>query len=130
MIIMFKKITSTLSTLYISIFTSLKGRKVGTDQFGNTYYVGKPRTGQKRERRWVIFNGQPEATKIPPLWHGWVHHQSDLIPDSDNHVVHKWQKEHTPNLTGTPYAYVPPGHALKKGKRPKVTGDYQAWKPK
>ncbi len=127
---MLKKITSTLSTLYISLFTQLRGDKVGVDQFGNTYFKGKPRTGQKRERRWVIYNGKPEATKIPPEWHGWIHHQTDQVPQEDNPLRHKWQKAHIPNLTGTPYAYVPPGHELNKGKRPKATGDYEAWTPK
>jgi NADH:ubiquinone oxidoreductase subunit len=40
-----------------------------------------------------------------------------------------WQKPHQQNLTGTPEAYMPPGHTLKKGQRSKATGDYQAWRP-
>lgn len=127
---MITKITSVLSTLYISLFTMTKGKKVGVDQFGNTYFTGKPRNGQKRDRRWVMYNGKPEATKIPPEWHGWIHHQTDLVPQENNPLRHKWQQEHIPNLTGTPYAYVPPGHELNAAKRPKVTGDYEAWTPK
>lgn len=128
--IMLKKLTSTLSTLYISFFTKMRGKKIGVDQFGNTYFTGKARTGQKRERRWVMYNGQPEATKIPPEWHGWIHHQTDQIPQDKNPLRRKWQKEHVPNLTGTPYAYVPPGHELNDDTRPTVTGDYEAWSPK
>lgn len=126
---MLKKITSVLSTIYISLLTSTRGKKIGVDQFGNTYFTGKPRTGQKRERRWVMYNGQPEATKIPPEWHGWMHHQTDLIPQENNPLRQKWQKEHIPNLTGTPYAYVPPGHKLNDDTRGRVTGDYEAWTP-
>ena len=107
-----------------------RGKKIGVDQFGNTYFTGKARRGQKRDRRWVIYNGQPEATKIPPEWHGWIHHQSDIIPQEKNPLRQKWQKAHIPNLTGTPYAYVPSGHEQGKNSRPDVTGDYQAWTPK
>ena len=26
------------------------------------------------ERRWVIYNGVAEATRMPPSWNGWMHH--------------------------------------------------------
>ncbi len=103
---------------------------VGVDSFGNKYFTAKPRKGYKRERRWVIYKGAPEATKIPPEWHGWMHHQTDVIPSSDNKSFRrKWQKPHQQNMTGTNEAYRPPGHILKGGKREKATGDYEAWTP-
>ena len=40
-----------------------------------------------------------------------------------------WQKDHLPNLTGTRYAYRPPGHVLSGGQRDKATGDYEPWTP-
>ena len=40
-----------------------------------------------------------------------------------------WQKEHQPNPTGTPAAYLPPGHTLKGGRRAAATGDYEPWTP-
>ena len=127
---MFKKITSVLSTAYISLFTMTKGKQTGTDDFGNIYYTGKPRRGQKRERRWVIYNGKPEASKVPPEWHGWLHHQTDAVPSQNNPYRQKWQKDHLPNLTGTPNAYFPPGHGSQNKPRAKTTGDYEAWQPK
>lgn len=119
-----------LITKVISYFT---GTKVGQDEFGNVYYRGKrientPR--QQKEKRWVIFKGEVEASAIPPLWHAWLHGSSDQLPDSGIHTrLFPWQKPHLPNLTGTIYAYRPKGHTLRGGKRTKATGDYQAWKP-
>jgi len=102
----------------------------GIDSFGNKYYTAKPLKGYKRERRWVMYHGAAEASKIPPEWHGWMHHQTDSVPSSDSKGFRrKWQKSHTPNLTGTHEAYRPPGHLSQGGKRPETTGDYEAWKP-
>ncbi len=103
---------------------------VGEDVLGNRYFTAKPRKGYKRERRWIIYNGAPEASNIPPEWHGWMHHQTDTIPANDAKSFRRsWQKPHQKNMTGTNQAYRPPGHLLKEGKRPETTGDYEAWDP-
>ncbi|TCK31651.1 NADH:ubiquinone oxidoreductase subunit [Ancylobacter aquaticus] len=108
------------------------GEFVGTDDFGNRYYRTKggridPSLGF--ERRWVIFNGVAEATKIPPGWHAWMHQRSDVPPSQETYVAHEWEKPHRPNPTGTVDAYHPPGSAIGFGHRPEVTGDYKAWTP-
>ncbi len=120
-----------MSPAYTLCFTLLsRGGKVGTDQFGNKYYEAKPRKGYKLTRRWVIYNGTPEASKVPPEWHGWLHHQLADIPiEQGPSLRHPWQKPHTPNLTGTTKAYRPPGHILMGGKRGKAIGDYEPWTP-
>lgn len=124
------KFLGVMSPAHINFFNAVKrGEKVGEDTFGNAYYRGKPRKGYKRERRWVIYGGDtPEATLVPPEWHGWLHHQSDDIP-SEEGFRRSWQKPHQQNLTGTTQAYRPPGHILEGGKRDKATGDYEAWQP-
>lgn len=121
----------TLSPVHIQWVTLVSGaKKIGTDQGGNRYFSAKPRTGYKRERRWVLYKGAPEATKVPPEWHGWLHYQSDAIPDSNTASFRRsWQKPHEPNLTGTNVAYRPPGHILSGGQRDAATGDYEAWVP-
>lgn len=125
------KFLGALSPAHISWFTwSYGGELVGKDQLGNRYYRGKPRPGYKRERRWVIYKDEPEASKVPPEWHGWLHHQTDEIPGPDKESFRRpWQKPHQPNLTGTDETYRPPGHILEGGKRDKATGDYEAWSP-
>ena len=81
------------------------------------------------ERRWVIYNGTAEASRIPPEWHGWMHHTVDVPPTEDNYKSREWEKPHVPNMTGTPQAYRPSGSTLASGRRPKATGDYQPWTP-
>ncbi len=127
---MLKSIFGVLSTFQINVFTLFRGKKVGQDAYGNTYFEGKPRAGTKRNRRWVIYKGEAEATMVPAEWHGWLHYQRDDFPDIDQgEYRQKWQKPHKPNMTGTPDAYVPPGHASTPEKRAKASGDYEAWTP-
>lgn len=85
----------------------ISGELVGTDQYSNKYYRGRSRNRYDRERRWVVYKGRPEASKVPPEWHAWLHHLSEQPLDESQR--HDWQKEHVPNLTGTRAAYHPPG---------------------
>jgi len=119
------------SPAHISFFTMTKrGKKIGKDALGNTYYEAPARKGYKLTRRWVMYKGTPEASAIPPEWHGWIHHQTDSVPSSDQESFRRpWQKPHQENMTGTNQAYRPPGHVLSGGKREKATGDYEAWSP-
>jgi NADH:ubiquinone oxidoreductase subunit len=118
------------------LFTWLRGALVGTDSFGNRYYREKGtkplvRGGgmESRERRWVLYKGTAEASKVPPEWHGWLHHSAKAPPDPGAQPRRPWQKEHLPNLTGTRLAYRPPGSVLRGGHRPAATGDYEPWMP-
>lgn len=100
-----------------------KGEAVGADRFGNRYYREKG-----GRRRWVIYRGQAEASKVPPEWHVWLHHTSDEIPPSQPQR-RPWEREHVPNLTGTEHAYRPSGQLKSGGHRPRATGDYEPWRP-
>ena len=110
-------------TLGTRLFTWRKGERVGTDTYGNRYF--RERNGP---RRWVLFNGDVEASKVPPLWHAWLHYTSDDVPD-DNQPGPIFEKSHAANLTGTPEAYRPPGHVSSGGRRDRATGDYEPWRP-
>jgi len=108
------------------------GELVGTDEQGNRYYRttgGKIDPTLGFERRWVIYNGLAEASRVPPSWHGWLHHTVDVPPTEQAYTPREWEKSHVPNLTGTPAAYRPSGSTLASGQRPKATGDYQPWTP-
>ncbi len=119
-----------LSQAHIWLYAKIIGeQKVGEDMFGNQYYVGTRKAGRTRQRRWVVYAGEPEASKVPPEWHAWLHHTSDAIPQNENPLRRPWQKPHQQNLTGTQQAYLPPGHMLEGGEREKATGDYEAWTP-
>ncbi len=127
----FLRLFGALSPAHISLFTWLSRKeRVGSDVYGNIYYRAPAQTGQKRQRRWVIYNGVPEASLVPPEWHGWLHYQTDSIPEDTGVSFRRfWQKPHQPNRTGTTLAYYPPGHITQGGKREKATGDYTAWSP-
>jgi NADH:ubiquinone oxidoreductase subunit len=59
------------------IYTLINGVMVGTDEFGNRYYRARKDKLQGRERRWVLYRGKPEASRVPPEWHAWLHHTTD-----------------------------------------------------
>ena len=109
-------------TLGTQIFTARKGVKVGKDDQGNTFY--QTRDGK---RRWVIYNGECEASRISPDWHGWLHFTWDE-PPTTSALAHKpWEKPHQENLTGTAMAYAPAG-SLRQA-HPADRRDYEAWSP-
>ncbi|MFC7400246.1 NADH:ubiquinone oxidoreductase subunit NDUFA12 [Chelatococcus sp. GCM10030263] len=119
-------------TIGTQFWTWRKGELVGEDEFGNRYY--RTRGGAKDpalgfERRWVIYADYAEASMIPPGWHGWMHHTTDVPPSRDTYTPREWQKPHRPNLTGTAEAYRPSGSTLASGQRPPATGDYSPWTP-
>jgi NADH:ubiquinone oxidoreductase subunit len=106
------------------------GRKVGEDELGNRYYEQRRGVGPLgTPRRWVVYKDLAEASKVPPGWHGWLHHTLDKPPTESTATVRPWQQPHRPNLTGTAEAYRPPGSILSRGKRAKAGGDYEPWRP-
>ncbi len=122
------------SSLGTRLYTWLKGQEVGRDAFGNRYFREKGGgrvhpDSIRKERRWVLYEGEPEASRVPPEWHAWLHHTTNEVPPEGGPPKRPWQKDHKPNLTGTAEAYRPPGHVLKGGRRAPATGDYEPWRP-
>lgn len=109
------------------IDTWLNGRLVGTDEFGNRYYEDKrsPKGGRRR-RRWVLYKGDIDGSKVPPHWHAWLHYTTDSPIDTE---TRPWEQPHTANPTGSALAYVPPGDDRAGGVRAAATGDYEPWRP-
>lgn len=114
-----------LGTKLATLFT---GKLIGTDEFGNRYYESTrgPRHWLRR-KRWVIYHGLAEPSKVPPQWHGWLHYTLDAPLNTSKR--YPWQKEHLPNLTGTLGRYLPQGHVLKGGQRARAAADYKPWTP-
>ena len=109
-------------TLNTQLFTWRKGVRVGQDDEGNVYYRSKDDS-----RRWVIYEGEAEASKVAPDWHGWLHRTWD-VPPSEKPLKRKaWEKPHSQNLTGSKIAYAPAG-SMRNGT-PKNPKDYEAWQP-
>ncbi|MEQ8369833.1 MAG: NADH:ubiquinone oxidoreductase subunit NDUFA12, partial [Alphaproteobacteria bacterium] len=115
-----------MANLWTRLFTWTRGRPVGRDEQGNRYFEERRAVAGRRRRRWVVYAGEVEASRVPPAWHAWLHYTTDA-PLTDV-AVHPWQKPHLPNLTGTAAAYRPAGHVLAGGKRPAGDGDYVPWR--
>ena len=109
-------------TLNTQFWTWRKGVKVGEDDQGNRYF--ETRDGK---RRWVIFNGEAEASRVSPDWHGWLHHTFAEPPTKAPLKRKDWEKPHQENLTGTAAAYAPAG-SIRRGE-PAARSDYEAWTP-
>lgn len=103
-------------------------RQVGQDSLGNLYYEGGVDMNGI-PRRWVIYAGANDASRVPPEWFGWLHHQVEALPDQSLPPPRQWQKPAVPNLTGTVQAYRPAGALERGGRRAAATGDYEAWAP-
>ncbi|RGP39724.1 NADH dehydrogenase [Altererythrobacter insulae] len=116
------------ATIGTMLYTARKGEQVGTDAQGNKYYRSKPKEGE-RERRWVIYDGNNDASRVPAEWHGWLHGAFDDVPESHLPPAKIWEVDYTPNATGTANAYRPAGALERGGKRAKASGDYEAWSP-
>ncbi len=125
------------ATIGTSLFTWRRGEHVGTDAQGNRYFrsrnkrKGLPTQGSYAgaERRWVIYQGANDASRVPPEWHGWLHGSFDTLPESYLPPARIWETDYTPNATGTLTAYRPAGALERGGKRARATGDYEAWTP-
>ncbi len=106
-------------TIGTFIYTTLTGRLLGADQFGNKYY------SNSKGKRWVIYKDNVESSKIPPEWHSWIHYTVKNIPSKDVKKF-SWQKKHQENLTGTKKAHKPDGSLLSDSK--KNIKKYETWK--
>lgn len=115
------------ATIGTRLFSRRNGSAVGTDPLGNAYFESK-KAIDGRTRRWVIYNGPNDPSRVPPEWYGWLQYQSDVVP-SALPAPRVWQKPPVPNLTGTADAYRPAGALERGGNRAAATGDYEAWSP-
>ncbi|OFW81121.1 MAG: hypothetical protein A2887_06215 [Alphaproteobacteria bacterium RIFCSPLOWO2_01_FULL_40_26] len=99
-----------------NFFIRFFSRKIGDDEFGNEYFQNKS------GKRFVVYKGIAEPSKVPMEWHSWLHYYSKFLPT--NVGKFSWQKIHFPNLTGTKHAYSPKNSSVKK-----TDSEYEAWKP-
>mgnify|MGYP005726103055 FL=1 len=109
-------------TIGTQIFTWRKGIKVGEDDQGNLYFRDR-----KDTRRRVKYNGEVEASRVSPEWHGWLHKTWKNPPTEEEIMRKKWEKPHQENLTGSALAYAPSGSM--RNAKVKETSDYEPWTP-
>lgn len=105
-----------------ALFSWRHGSQVGEDGLGNLYFEGN-------DRRWVMYKGSNDVSRVPPEWYAWLTRQIDDVPDNVLPPAPAFLKPATPNLTGTPGAYRPSGALEQGGRRAAASGDYQPWLP-
>ena len=118
MLTLFKKIFIwwNQETLGTKLKTILTGKFVGRDSFGNRYYKNKA------GKRWVIYNDEIDASKIPSEWYSWMHFTNNKIENNHDLKKYDWQKPHQSNQTGTENAHHP-----NKNNEP-IKKKYTTWK--
>ena len=118
MLTMFKQIFTWWNhqTLGTRIYTFIFGKYKGKDYFGNKYYQSKS------GKRWIVYNGEVDASKIPNEWYSWIHFTHNKIENNHELKKYDWQKPHQENLTGTDSAYYP-----NKNKNA-IQKKYRSWK--
>ena len=112
------------ATIGTALYSWRKGEQVGEDSLGNRYF--RSRDGK---RRWVIYKGSNDASRVPAEWHGWLHGTLDGLPSEALPPTREWQAAPAANLTGSTAAYRPAGALERGGRRAAATGDYQPWTP-
>jgi len=109
-------------TVGTRIWSFLNGYYVGDDNFGNIYMRNKNDT-----KRWVLYKGEVESSKVPPEWNGWLRYTSNEIPTLQKKYT--WEKDHTKNQTGTINSYLPSASIFKNSHN-KKRSEYEQWSPK
>jgi len=112
------------ATIGTALFSARNGILVGEDAEGNRYYRNR-----NDSRRWVIYNGSNDASRVSPDWHGWLHHTFEGEPESYLPPKRPFELPAGINATGTDAAYRPKGSIDRGGHRAAATGDYEAWSP-
>lgn len=113
------------ATIGTSLWTRLRGEEAGRDETGGIYF----RDRKDPDRRWVIYAGANDGSRVPPDWQAWLRGTIDDVPGKALPIPRKFHRKPEPNLTGTMAAFRPDG-ALGSGRiRPASTGDYEPWIP-
>jgi NADH:ubiquinone oxidoreductase subunit len=91
--------------------------KMGVDRYGNRYFESRNLfTGTpKKLKRWVLYKGIVEGSKVPAAWHAWLHFYGDVPRPG------KQRDFFLPNMTGAP---------LNRGRKKSAKSPhYIPWKP-
>ena len=108
---------------FLKIYSIFFAKKIGIDEYGNVYYSSKKKhpMNNNRKRRWVIYNGEVEASKVPQEWNAWLHH----VTKGKDSRTSIWLNKHQPNQTGSIHA----NRFNVKRIKNKINNIYSRWKP-
>ena len=106
-------------------FSRRNGEEAGRDEAGNIYF----RHRKDPARRWVMYSGANDSSRVPPGWNAWLRGTIDGVPDKALPPRRPFEQPPEANLTGSDQAWRPAGSIRAGGKRAAATGDYSAWTP-
>ncbi len=78
----------------------------------------------------MVYNGDVEASRVPPEWHGWLHYTVDTTPEENAPERKSWEQPHQINQTGLAGAHQPDGSLLDGNAKQADSSGYEAWSPK
>ena len=113
-----------MNNMMTLLITKLFGKKAGEDHLGNKYFYRLVKNN--KEKRWVIYKGEPDGSSVPSHWQAWLTRTVNSIPI--NKKKYKWQKKHVPNLTGSQDAYNSLENIFDNNLKKKHTA-YSSWNP-
>ena len=96
----------------VKIYLYFCGVKVGEDEYGNQFFELKRTDYLGRKKRYCLYNGIPEASKISPEWHPFMHYQIEAKDVKTTFKQYKWQKSAVPDATLSQKKYLPRHHFL------------------
>jgi NADH:ubiquinone oxidoreductase subunit len=108
-----------------AIFSRRNGEEAGRDEAGNIYLQHR----KDPARRWVIYSGSNDSSRVPAGWNAWLRGTIGEVPDKSLPERRSFELEPEANLTGSDQAWRPAGSLRGAGQRPAATGDYSAWRP-
>lgn len=108
-----------------NLMTRMRGEQVGEDEAGNLYFKSR----KDASRRWVIYKGSNDSSRVPPGWNAWLRGTIDALPQDSLPARRPFEADYRHNLTGTSEAHRPAGSLSGKARRAAATGDYEAWTP-
>jgi NADH:ubiquinone oxidoreductase subunit len=118
-----------LSQLGTKIATWFGGEEVGCDDDGHRYYRKRRPPEGRREKRWVLYPDEPEASNLPPEWHIWIHHLADFpLPESDK-LRKPCLRPYQPDRTGTAAGGLPLCPTPREGRGRPAAKTTTAWTP-
>lgn len=107
------------------LFSRRNGEEAGRDEAGNIYFQHR----KDPARRWVMYAGANDSSRVPPGWNSWLRGTIDEIPEKGLPPRRPFEQPPSANLTGSDDAWRPAGSISRGGKRAAATGDYSAWTP-
>ena len=77
---------------------------------------------ERKKKRWIIYKGEIDASKISNEWFSWIHFTKNKMEINKNVKKYSWQKPHSSNKTGTSESYHP------NKNNDEIKKKYSTWK--